>query len=46
MQGWQLSCFFIHLLTVLRATPNFLLIPLKMLRSSYALNISSLRSSE
>jgi hypothetical protein len=36
-----LLLFFSHSLTVLRATPNVLVNPLKLLRSSYDLNISS-----
>ena len=41
-----LLLFFIHSLTVLRDTANVLCSPRKLLRSSYALKISSRRSSE
>ena len=45
-QCWQLFCFFfIHSMTEVRETPNVRSIPLKLLRSSYARSISSLRSS-
>jgi hypothetical protein len=39
LTGGKLSAFFIHLLTVVRSTPNILFVSRKLMRSSYALMV-------